>query len=210
MRKKIFHHITLLVASFLLVFIVSSCDPADFGDLNDNPNATTVPITSALLTSSISAIGAPAANTSAGAFAQYFSETQYPNVSLYAANLTAWDGVYSGVLYDLQNIINNNTDPETAPKVAINGSNNNQIAVARILKAFRYMYLTDLYGDIPYTEALKGEIQPVYDTQEAIYTDLFKELKESVAQLTLVRLQKVIFCIMGTLPSGKSLRIHCD
>lgn len=182
MRKKIFHHITLLVASFLLVFIVSSCDPADFGDLNDNPNATTVPITSALLTSSISAIGAPAANTSAGAFAQYFSETQYPNVSLYAANLTGWDGVYSGVLYDLQNIINNNTDPETAPKVAINGSNNNQIAVARILKAFRYMYLTDLYGDVPYTEALKGEIQPAYDTQEAIYTDLFKELKEAVAQ----------------------------
>lgn len=182
MSKKLFNHITLYIASFTLVFLVSSCDPAEFGDLNDNPNATTVPVTSALLTNAISAIGGPAANTTAGSYAQYFSETQYPGVSLYAANVVAWDGVYAGALYDLQNIIDNNTNPETAPLVAINGSNNNQIAVARILKAFRYMYLTDQYGDIPYGGALKGDAQPVYDTQEAIYTDLFKELKEAAAQ----------------------------
>ncbi|MFN7116911.1 MAG: SusD/RagB family nutrient-binding outer membrane lipoprotein [Saprospiraceae bacterium] len=180
--KRLFNHIGLYIASFTLVFAVSSCDPGDFGDLNDNPNATTVPVTSALLTNAISGIGAPAANTTTGSYAQYFSETQYPGVSLYTANVVAWDGVYAGVLYDLQNIIDNNTNPETAPLVAINGSNNNQLAVARILKAFRYMYLTDQYGDIPYSAALKGDAQPIYDTQEAIYTDLFKELKEAVAQ----------------------------
>lgn len=180
--KKIFNHIGFYIVSCALVFAVSSCDPAEFGDLNDNPNATTVPVTSALLTNAISGIGAPVANTTAGSYAQYFSETQYPGVSLYTANIVAWDGVYAGTLYDLQNIIDNNTNPETAPLVAINGSNNNQIAVARILKAFRYMYLTDQYGDLPYSNALKGDAQPVYDTQEAIYNDLFKELKEAVAQ----------------------------
>lgn len=182
MTKKIFNYISLCIASFALIFLVSSCDPAEFGDLNDNPNATTVPVTSALLTNAIAGIGGPAANTSAGSYAQYFAETQYPGVSLYEANIVAWDGVYAGGLFDLQNIIDNNTNPETALLVAINGSNNNQIAVARILKAFRYMYLTDQYGDIPYSAALKGDAQPVYDTQEAIYTDLFKELREAVAQ----------------------------
>ncbi len=180
--KKIFNHIGFYIVSCALAFAVSSCDPAEFGDLNDNPNATTVPVTSALLTNAISGIGAPVANTTAGSFAQYFAETQYPGVSLYTANIVAWDGVYAGTLYDLQNIIDNNTNPETAPLVAINGSNNNQIAVARILKAFRYMYLTDQYGDLPYSNALKGDAQPVYDTQEAIYNDLFKELKEAVVQ----------------------------
>jgi hypothetical protein len=50
-----------------------------------------------------------------------------------------------------------------------------------------YHQLTDAYGDIPYTEALKNvaEVinQPKYDTQEAIYKDMLKELKEAAAQL---------------------------
>jgi hypothetical protein len=88
----------------------------------------------------------------------------------------------NGSIYDLQNIININSDPATAAYAALNGSNANQIAVARILKAYRFSQLTDRYGDMPYSEALKGNPQPKYDTQESIYHDLFKELKEAVAQ----------------------------
>ena len=45
--------------------------------------------------------------------------------------------------------------------------------------------MTDRWGPVPYTEALKGSenYTPAYTSQEAIYTDLFKELKESVAQV---------------------------
>lgn len=45
---------------------------------------------------------------------------------------------------------------------------------ALILKAYLTMALTDLYGDAPYSEALKGtegNVTPVYDTQESIYLD---------------------------------------
>jgi len=182
MTNTAFNKIKYYFASFLLVLSISSCDLEDFGDLNENPNATTVPVTSALLTNAISAMGTPASNTTSGLFTQYFSETQYTETSLYANAFFAWDGNYSGSLYDLQNIINNNTDPETALKVGIYGSNNNQIAVARIIKAYQFMYLTDRYGDIPYSQALKGETAPAYDTQESIYNDLFKELREAVAQ----------------------------
>lgn len=63
----------------------------------------------------------------------------------------------------------------------------NQNAIARISKAMIYQMLTDCYGDLPYTEALNNVaqtiLQPKYDTQEAIYTDLLKELKEAAAQL---------------------------
>ena len=46
------------------------------------------------------------------------------------------------------------------------------------------MWLTDRWGDIPYSEALKGsaDFSPAFDTQQSIYTDLFKELKEAQAQ----------------------------
>ena len=168
-----------LVSGFLMV---SSCgDVADFGDINVNPNATTVPVTSALLTNAISGMGGTAQGIRGGLFCQYYSETQYTDASLYSLPTSGF-GVYSGVLYDLENIIINNTDPLTKDKVNVNGSNNNQIAVARILKAYYFMYMTDQVGDIPYSGALKGDAKPVYDTQQAIYTGLFKELKEAGAQ----------------------------
>lgn len=43
---------------------------------------------------------------------------------------------------------------------------------ALIMKAYLTAALTDLYGDVPYLEALKGKdgnVTPSYDTQEAIY-----------------------------------------
>ncbi len=44
---------------------------------------------------------------------------------------------------------------------------------AYILKAYLTASLTDIYGDVPYSEALKGsegEVSPSYDSQEYIYT----------------------------------------
>jgi hypothetical protein len=154
----------------------------DFGSINENPGRTTAPITSAVLTNVLAGIPGTAANTRGGLYAQYFSETQYTETSLYAEPKIDFDGTYAGPLNDLQNIINYNSDPETAPKAALNGSNNNQIAVARILKAYYFWLLTDQYGDIPYSEALKGEGATKFDSQQEIYTDLFKELTEAVAQ----------------------------
>ncbi len=165
----------------------SSCDKVDFGTINDNPNQTAVPVTSALLTNAISGIGARSWDAGglsnlSGYYSQLYTETQYTEASRYAKTTTNWDGVYAGVLYDLQNIINYNSDSKTADLVVENGSNANQIAVARILKAYNFWYLTDLWGDIPYFEALKAQGAIPYDSQELIYADLLKELKEAVDQ----------------------------
>ena len=60
-------------------------------------------------------------------------------------------------------------------------------AITRILRVFAFSRLTDLYGDIPYSEAGKAVIEgiflPKYDAQSAIYPDMLKELEESAAAL---------------------------
>jgi hypothetical protein len=125
--------------------------------------------------------------TTPGYYAQYFAETQYPNASLYGNNQTNMDGIYAGSLYDIQKIIDFNSDPKTAAVAAgnnfVNGSNANQIATARILRAYYFWTITDAWGDVPYSEALKYPLtQPKYDKQEDIYKGMIKELTEAVAQ----------------------------
>ncbi|HVZ56287.1 MAG TPA: SusD/RagB family nutrient-binding outer membrane lipoprotein [Chitinophagaceae bacterium] len=172
-----------------LVLAVSSCSKIDqFGDMNQNPGNTTTPIPSGLLTNTLSGLpnytwDAGGITTIAGLYGQYFSETQYTDVSTYSKQNPNWDGYYAGRLYDLQTIINYNSDPNTAATAAAYGSNANQIAVARILKAYIYAMLTDSYGDLPYSGALKGDNGIVaYDKQQDIYNSLFQELTEAVAQ----------------------------
>jgi len=84
-------------------------------------------------------------------------------------------------------IIRLNTDPTAKVKAAIYGDNNNQIAVATILKIWAMQQLTDTWGDIPYSDAFKGNIDPAiseptpkYDKQQDIYASFLTELKAAV------------------------------
>ncbi len=60
-------------------------------------------------------------------------------------------------------------------------------SMIRIWKAQVFMGLVDAYGDVPYSEAGKAVsdaiFYPKYDDDAAIYDDLYKEIKESVAAL---------------------------
>ena len=175
---------TMIAVSLLILPSCTKFD--DFGRTNQNPNATTEPITSALLTNALSGLGntvwGNGITVAGGLYAQYFSETQYTEASRYSKPVFNMDGFYAGAMYDLQNIINYNSNSETAGKAAENGSNANQIAIARILKAYFFWILTDSYGDIPYFDALKGDGNLKYDKQSDIYPALIKELKEAVDQ----------------------------
>lgn len=166
MKKKLLSYI---IAPLLV--IGSGC--SDFGDINENPNASVNPQSSALLTNALAAMGgsvAGGARFNAGLYCQYFSETQYTESSLYSNDKWSWSGEMAGNIYDLQNIININ-------------QNASYVGVARILKAYRFSILTDQFGDIPYFQALQGNPQPDIDAQEDVYNDLFKELKEGAAQI---------------------------
>ena len=61
----------------------------------------------------------------------------------------------------------------------------NTVAAARIWKVFLFQKLTDVFGDIPYFESGNlletRNFTPAYDSQQSIYTDLIKELREAKA-----------------------------
>ncbi|MBK7713725.1 MAG: SusD/RagB family nutrient-binding outer membrane lipoprotein [Bacteroidales bacterium] len=92
-----------------------------------------------------------------------------------------WDFEYQSQLNNLSNIIYLIDGKANKEELA------NKQAIARILKVWAVSKLTDTYGDVPYSESClpkeQAILQPMYDTQQSIYADLFKELKEAAAQL---------------------------
>lgn len=61
----------------------------------------------------------------------------------------------------------------------------NHKAIAKILKTYYFQYLVDLYGNIPYSEALQfGEnLTPAYDDAQSIYRDFIVQLDSAIDAL---------------------------
>ena len=90
----------------------------------------------------------------------------------------AWNATYTSYCNNLAAIIRKTKDnPELV----------NKKAIARIMMVWIYSQATDIYGDIPYSEANKSPEEaiasPKYDLQKDIYQNFFKELKEAAAEL---------------------------
>lgn len=66
---------------------------------------------------------------------------------------------------------------------AANPEQSNFCQMIRIITAWNTIGMTDCFGDIPYSTAGVGETQNLYDSQESIYRDVFKELTEAAAAL---------------------------
>lgn len=162
-----------------------ACSPDDFGDMNINPNNPASPNTSGILTGALRNVGAMVTDIVPALYTQQFGDITYIEESRYKTINFSYNGYYSvGPLIAYKTIIDLNSNEATKVTAAANGSNANQIAIARIMKAYTYLWLTDRWGDIPYSQALKGveNFSPAFDTQQSIYNDLFKELKEAQAQ----------------------------
>lgn len=174
-----------LVLVMLLTGLFMSCD--DFGSINTDPNNPSQVRTDLLLTNAQRSMSGKVGAVMGTLWVQYMTETQYTEAQEYREVNANFNGWYTGPLQDLQTIIDLNSDPETASDVLSGGSNANQIAVARILKAYFYQMITDRWGMVPYSEALQGRenLQPAYDMQEAIYTDIIGELKAAADQIDL-------------------------
>ena len=113
--------------------------------------------------------------------------------------ITPFSGVGTGANYNQDNRSNAANNWQRYYRTAVrelvdviqktkNDPNNvNLYNSARVFKAYVFMVLTDTYGDIPYSQAglgfLDATVKPAYDSQEAIYTDLLKELETATAAL---------------------------
>lgn len=58
-------------------------------------------------------------------------------------------------------------------------------AISKIMKAYHYQILVDLFGDVPYSEALQrgANPTPTYDDAAEIYTDLLDQLNEAITMI---------------------------
>lgn len=91
------------------------------------------------------------------------------------ADATAYYG-WSVFYNELRNV-NEIVEASTA-----NGQNN-YLGIALVLKSWMFGVLTDIYGDIPYSEATKGKADenyfPQYDRQEDIYKGILADLEKA-------------------------------
>ncbi|KLT69762.1 SusD/RagB family nutrient-binding outer membrane lipoprotein [Flavobacterium sp. ABG] len=179
MKNKYIKIFCVAVASTL---VLTSCDKG-FEEMNTNPNALTKPAVKSMFTlAEIYVDGQDFSNTRgnnayAAQIVQHFSSLGGPG-SKYT-----YSPEYSGSLFGesygkgLNQIMQLLSVLENTPE------NSNMIQACRIMKVLMFQKLTDTYGEIPYFEAGKGYngniFSPKYDTQEAIYNDLLKELDEA-------------------------------
>jgi len=120
-------------------------------------------------------------------YCQQWSQRNYTEEDRYqireSVNNSYFKYMYMG-LNNFQKVINMNTDEATKDASSVYGANCNQIAAAMIMKVWLADLMTDTWGSIPYSEALKLESDDVlyakYDDQKDIYDQLMKELTEAV------------------------------
>ncbi len=186
----------LMIGVLFLSLFAIGCDTDELHDLNINPQALSEVEMNYLFTSAqlgTASGGSRGDNryidwrTNMGMFGHAIQ--QIANVSGGIApgdkytdndetNAAPWDFLYNDVLQNLEEILK-----QTGTGGFEDGKRPNLRQAARILRAYNFMRLTDYYGNVPYTEALKGRdgiFFPKYTPQEEIYTDLLKEVSEAV------------------------------
>ena len=192
---------SIIYKSFVLLTLlgaISACD--DFGDMNISPNEPTDVPAEGLATHAMFSSGYlywdRAFNFEYGMlFAQHLAQAEYTEEQRYdfsAADFdfewaTTYAGGYSennidqGVLGDLREakrLIEENESLAAAVKA-------NQIAILDIMEAFQFQVGTDIWGDIPYSQALNPDefIQPEYDSQSSIYDGLISKVSSAIASI---------------------------
>ncbi len=170
-----------LSLSLLTTTLITGCTKT-FDEINTDPDAlSTVPATNILgdvLRSTSTQQGGDIDGY--GTFAGYIVKIQYlddlsgliPNNNTYG---NRWNNCYWGNT-QLNTLLENT-------EAAAEGNKNIRWA-ARIWKNYLWLYAVDSWGDIPYSEALKGEpskggiLLSKFDAQKDIYTDVLANMKK--------------------------------
>ena len=164
------HKLLGITLATAVVLSALGCNRDKFLDVNTTPNLPTEVTMPVLLTSTIINTGFMATNDMGRATAlltqQYAGlanqPLQYDTWTLRGSFDNQWNfELYGGTLINAQTLINL---ANTKASPAYGG-------IAKLLKAYNFAVVTDLYGDIPYSQALQGtaNLRPRYDKQEDIY-----------------------------------------
>jgi hypothetical protein len=180
MRKQFF--MTSLVAASLVAGL-TACDNDKLTQVNVNPNQPEqVQSQTLFTTATIAALGNLRGSTfehGMGAlWVQHYAEIQYAEADVNnprGSTVEAfWNALYNGALQDYTQILNQSTG---APSI---------VGPTLVMRAFLVQEMTDLWGDMPFTEASKGSanLTPKYDPQSVIYDSLFASLTRAASITT--------------------------
>lgn len=158
----------------------------DLTALNENPNSPTdVParfvFTEGLQDAANRFLGAAYNFGYAEVIAQHLAQIQYAEEDLYIyrdADLDAlFREAYSGYLMDFHTVAVMGEE-EGDPNIQAGGT---------IMRTWTMQNMTDLWGDLPYSDAFggvaSGNVTPTYDTQEQIYDKMFADLAAASAMI---------------------------
>ena len=166
----------------------AGCNADDITKVNENPNSPTnapagAVFTNAVVNGTARFLGWAYNGRATELIAQHLAQAQYPDEDQYK-RLEAGDTQgyfntpYTSELEDLQKVVDAGTEAER-PAV---------YAPALAMQSLFFQYLTDTWGDIPYSEALKGDIEervltPKYDAQKDVYAGLLATLTKVATDL---------------------------
>ncbi|WP_114750858.1 SusD/RagB family nutrient-binding outer membrane lipoprotein [Pleomorphovibrio marinus] len=160
----------------MTLFVLTACTE-NLLDINDDPNVSTqLVMPNTLAYSQVSLVsnllGDP--NTIAGSFSRMWYITALRNYEQNQGTYsTSWINMYSRPLANLQAIIDGAQDEDIGYR-----------GIARLLKAYTFSVMVDLYGDLPYFEALNTEVTfPGIDQGADIYADILNEIDFALQEI---------------------------
>ncbi|HYK76620.1 MAG TPA: SusD/RagB family nutrient-binding outer membrane lipoprotein [Daejeonella sp.] len=174
MKKKL-----ILILTAVSVISFSSCTK-DFEGLNTNPNLIQKVTPGSLVTPTVYGMSDYFTRRSYD-FTWQIMQVGLPTPSVangvhrYDVQETAGNGTWNTCYQYLRNVREMENAAEVYGQPVYK-------AVAATLKAYIMGILTDSFGDVPYSEALRAEeglTQPKFDSQKDIYTSLIQQLEEA-------------------------------
>lgn len=167
----------IIKTTFVILAIIGLAACSDFADMNQNPNAPTeINNNPELLLTGISKnlVNRMVSNgwSEGNVMGQYAAKIVFTAFDQFewGTNTSTWNTFYT-MGRETQNLI---TIAETT-------NNDSYKAVGLILNAWSFQIATDIWGDIPYSDALKGKTEgintPIYDKQADVYAALIANLE---------------------------------
>ncbi|WP_347157204.1 SusD/RagB family nutrient-binding outer membrane lipoprotein [Pontibacter chitinilyticus] len=171
---------------FLLLFSTTfySCDK-DYFDINRDPNSPAEVSEDLLLTATLANFsyevvgGYPPRVTNL--WTKHLADaTPPPHVGTYDIDENDVNNFWTYTSYT--HVMNNS---KKLSELALANENPQYSAIAKIVWAWNMTYITDLFGDVPFSQAWKGEegnFKPTYDSQEDVYKAIQNLLDEAIVE----------------------------
>ncbi len=174
-----------------LISVVSSCNLTEL-DINTDPNRPATGSLGLLLPVAENAArnAFTAVNSDAMGFAGLWTSSDAYNLSN-----TSYQGTWNAAYQNMQSM-------EEMLKATEDGKNPRYRGIAMVLKAYSMGNYVDMFGDMPYTEAWKGNAaepnkSPKFDKDSDIYEALLKLCDQAVVELAKAQPVAVINDYMG-------------